>query len=77
MLWQQATGDATEPAAKRQKVDPDALEATARVRAFLEEFAALPVQQDDGVQQAKALYQQLVTEAEQFPALQQLLATVG
>eukprot|EP00891_Asterochloris_glomerata_P003123 jgi/Astpho2/3123/fgenesh1_pm.00051_%23_46_t len=74
---QQANGNGAEPAAKRQKVDPDAAEATARVRAFLEEFAALPVQQDAGVQQAKALYQQLVTEAEQFPALQQLLTTVG
>lgn len=72
--------DGSEPAAKRQKVDASSEEdskAHARARAFLQDFAAIPLKSMDpeaAKQQAKQLYDQLQQDASSMPALHRLLA---
>lgn len=71
--------DGSEPAAKRQKVDgaDEDGKAHARAKAFLKDFAAIPLASLDpeaALQQAKALYTQLQQDANSMPALHRLLA---
>lgn len=72
--------DGDQAAAKRQKVDSLSEEETrahARARAFLKDFAAIPLASlapEEGVQQAKQLYAQLQQDASSMPALHRLLA---
>lgn len=75
-----AQDEGGEPAAKRQKVDSvgeDEGRAHARARAFLKDFASIPLASMDpeaGMQQAKQLYAQLQQDASSMPALHRLLA---
>ena len=72
--------DRDQPAAKRQKVDSlsdEESRAHARARAFLKDFAAIPLASigpEAGVQQAKQLYAELKQDAGSMPALHRLLA---
>ena len=72
--------DGAEPAAKRQKDDASSEEeckAHARARAFLQDFAAIPLKSLDpeaAKRQAKQLYDQLQQDASSMPALHRLLA---
>ncbi|KAL3140673.1 hypothetical protein ABBQ32_005238 [Trebouxia sp. C0010 RCD-2024] len=72
--------DETQPAAKRQKVEACSEEdsqAHARARAFLRDFAAIPLKSldpDAAKQVAQTLYDQLQQDASCMPALHRLLA---
>ena len=72
--------DGAQPAAKRQKVgnlSDEESKAHARARAFLKDFAAIPLASigpEAGVQQAKELYAKLQQDAGSMPALHRLLA---
>ncbi|KAL0034692.1 hypothetical protein WJX77_003027 [Trebouxia sp. C0004] len=75
-----AIADGDVLSAKRQKVDTVGVEegqAHARARAFLRDFAAIPLaslEPEAGIQQAKQLYAQLQQDASSMPALHRLLA---
>ena len=62
---------------KRKRDDSADEEAAAvRTKAFLREFAALPLDkldEDEAVRQTADLYQQLESDAAELPALQQML----
>lgn len=72
--------DETQPAAKRQKVEAFSEEdsqAHARARAFLRDFAAIPLNSldpDAAKQAAQHLYDHLQQDASCSPALHRLLA---
>lgn len=59
--------------------DDDA-QATARARAFLTDFKALPLDKlslDEGKAQAEQLYQALLSDAEELPPLKRLLTAAA
>jgi hypothetical protein len=84
IIQRDSNDEAQEPAAKRHKPsEADAAsvaKAHARAKAFLEDFKALDLQsmsEEEAQQKTREMYQQLQKEADSFPQLQQLLASVG
>jgi DNA mismatch repair ATPase MutS len=69
-----AAGDATEPGAKRPRVEraPGAVAAEARARAFLKDFAALPAG-GGRADAARALVAALAADAADMPELRALV----
>ena len=60
----------------RSNEESEAGQAAKRARAFMEEFAALPLDSlspEQAVAQSQALYKQLTEDAASLPTLQQLL----
>ena len=79
-IWNSLQDDEAEPGAKRQKVEACSEEdskAHARARAFLQDFAAIPLKSmnpEAAKHQAQHLYEQLQQDASCSPALHRLLA---